>query len=94
MTRGAMLTRQALAHKRAQGRRTSKDAPYGFRIGADGDTLVADDHEQRALELVRTLRAAGVSIRGIVAQLTAAGIPPRGARWHATTVNRMLANNA
>lgn len=93
MTRGAVLARQALAHKRAQGRRTSKDAPYGFRIGADGDTLVPDDHEQRAIEMVRTLRAAGHSVREIVDALEAAGIPPRGSRWHPTTINRMLANS-
>lgn len=83
-------TRAALAFKRAQGRRTSKDAPYGFRVGDDGDTLVADDHEQRVLGLVRELRAAGVSIRGIVAQLTADGVAPRGDRWHKTTVERIL----
>lgn len=83
-------TRAALAHKRAQGRRTSHDAPYGFRIAADGDTLVADDHEQRVLGLVRELRAAGVSIRGIVARLDADGVAARGARWHKTTIERIL----
>ena len=93
MTRGAVLTRQALAHKRATGRKSNANTPIGLRVAADGETVVVDDHEQRALELVRTLRAAGHSVRGIVAHLTAAGIPPRGARWHPTTINRMLANS-
>lgn len=90
MTHHATLTKKALEDKRAQGRRTSKDAPYGFRIDTDNDTLVADEHEQRVLGLVRSWRAAGVSIRGIVLQLTAEGVHPRGGRWHPTTINRML----
>jgi hypothetical protein len=90
MTHHATLTKKALADKRAQGRRTSKDTPYGFRIGADGDTLEADEHEQRVLGLVRSWRADGMSIRGIASQLTAESMQPRGDRWHPTTINRML----
>lgn len=87
-------TTTALAHKRAQGKRTSKDAPIGQRIGNDGDTLEADADEQRAVSLARALRADGYTVRAIVDALEAAGIPPRGARWHPTTVNRMLTRAA
>lgn len=87
-------TTTALAHKRAEGRRTSKDAPYGWRIATDGDTLEADEAEQRALELIRALRAGGMSVRAIVAHLEATGIPARGTRWHKTTVERALARAA
>jgi hypothetical protein len=45
---------------------------------------------KRVLGLVRELRAAGVSIRGIASQLTADGVQPRGDRWHKTTVERIL----
>jgi DNA invertase Pin-like site-specific DNA recombinase len=84
-------TTSALAHKRAQGLRTSKDAPYGWRIGTDGDTLERNDDEQRALELVGQLRRDGMSVRAIVAHLEAHGVQARGARWHKTTVERVLA---
>lgn len=87
-------TTTALAHKRANGKRTSKDAPIGQRIATDGDTLEADADEQRAVELARSLRADGYTVRAIVDALEAAGIAPRGARWHPTTVNRMLARTA
>ena len=46
------------------------------------------------LELARIgaeLRAAGVSCARIAATLQAEGAPARGARWHATTVARMVA---
>jgi DNA invertase Pin-like site-specific DNA recombinase len=87
-------TTTALAHKRAQGLRTSKDAPYGWRIGADGDTLERDDAEHRALALIQSLRTGGMSVRAIVAHLEGHGIASRGARWHKTTVERVLARAA
>jgi DNA invertase Pin-like site-specific DNA recombinase len=87
-------TSSALAHKRAEGRRTSKDAPFGWRIGADGDTLERHDDEQRALALIQSLRAGGMSVRAIVAHLEANGVASRGTRWHKTTVERVLSRAA
>ncbi len=87
-------TTSALAHKRSEGRRTSKDAPFGWRIGDDGDTLEHDAAEQRAIELIRELRAGGMSIRGIVQHLEDRGIAARGSRWHKTTLERVLARAA
>ena len=86
----AQLTKIALAHKRAQGRRTSKDAPIGWRVGADGDTLERDEGEQTALAQIHALRADGVSIRAIADHLTAAGVPARGGRWHKTTIAKLV----
>jgi hypothetical protein len=40
------------------------------------------------------LRHAGVSIRGIAARLNADGIAARGARWHPTSVARLLEREA
>lgn len=85
------LVRFVLAKKRAEGRRTSKDAPFGWSIGDDGDTLEKNAAEQRAIELIRELRAGGMSIRGIAARLGDLGHSPRGARWHKTTLERIIA---
>jgi hypothetical protein len=85
------LTKGALAHKRATGRRTSKDAPFGWSIGADGDTLELHPAEQETLQSIVQMRAGGMSTRRIADHLDAAGAKPRGARWHPTTIERVLA---
>jgi hypothetical protein len=85
------LTKAALANKRATGRRTSKDAPFGWAIGADGDTLELHPAEQETLQSIVQLRAGGMSTRAIAAHLDGAGVQPRGTRWHKTTVERVLA---
>ena len=55
-------------------------APYGFRA-VDG-MLVADSTEQAIIARVRALRASGLTVRAIVATLTAEGVRTRsgGAR--------------
>ncbi len=85
------LTKGALARKRAAGRRTSKDAPFGWSIGADGDTLELHPAEQETLQSIVQLRAGGMSTRAIAAHLDGAGVQPRGTRWHKTTIERVLA---
>lgn len=82
-------TSAAMQHLRACGE-TTGTAPYGFRVGADGSKLEEDAAEQRALALVRELRAEGLSLRAIGDRLTAAGLTPRtGAKWHPQTVARI-----
>jgi DNA invertase Pin-like site-specific DNA recombinase len=61
-------TREALAHKRAIGERTSLYAPYGSRLAADGQTLIADEAEQAMLATIREARQRGQ--RAILAELT------------------------
>ena len=46
-------TTEAMAHKRARGQRTSLSAPYGYRLAADDNTLVADEAEQALLAAIR-----------------------------------------
>ena len=66
-------------------------APH-FGARAEGKELVADEREQAAVGRIRALQADGLSLRQICCQLDAEGIrPKRGDRWHATTVNRVLA---
>ena len=85
----ARLTREALAHKAANGERVGA-VPLGHALAADGVKLVADPAEARALALISELRADGLSIRRISAELNARRVPARGKRWHPTTVARVL----
>jgi DNA invertase Pin-like site-specific DNA recombinase len=70
-------TAEALAHKRAQGQRTSLHAPYGFQIGADGNTLELDEGEQALLNAIRDARRRGLTHRAIVADLERQGFTTR-----------------
>jgi len=70
-------TAEALAHKREQGQRTSLHAPYGFRIAADGKTLVEAESEQALLSAIRDARSRGLSQRAIVAELERQGFSTR-----------------
>lgn len=84
----AARTRAALAVKRGRGELTGT-APLGKAIADDGIKLVEDAAERRALDLIGELRAGGMSLRAIVDELNARGIPARGERWHLTTVARL-----
>lgn len=82
-------TKSALAVKSGRGERVGQ-VPFGARLAADGVHLEANPAELRVLELVRELRAEGLSIRAIADRLDADGVPARGGRWHPTTVARLL----
>ena len=81
-------TRAALAAKKARGE-VYGAVPLG--MARDGSALVENENEARALEMIRSLRADGLSIRKIADKMNRDGVPARGARWHATTVARVLA---
>lgn len=67
-------------------------APYGF--AADAGELVPRREEQRAIEVMAKMRAAGESYRQIAGTLNARCIPPRrGERWYPMTVRRVLDRN-
>lgn len=81
-------TREALAHKKAQGQRVG-GIPFGFRVAADGAALEECPEEQEALALIRALRADGLSIRAIANELAHRGVPARGQRWSKSSVGRI-----
>ena len=97
-------TREALAYRREQGRKTGGFAPYGFRAEGTEHRLVADAAEQQTLELMQTLRNKGLSYRAIAKALQESGIPTpatradrqataaarKGGVWHSMTVQRVL----
>jgi DNA invertase Pin-like site-specific DNA recombinase len=66
-------------------------APYGFTV--EDDALVACPVEQRALDIMRALHSEGASLRAIGDALVGAGIEPRGAAWHPTSIARILARS-
>ena len=71
-------TKAALATKRARGERIGT-VPYGYTAGPDG-SLTPNAAEQGVIAVVRELRAAGLSLRAIVAELAARGIVSRTGR--------------
>ncbi len=69
-------TSEALQALRAQGKRISRHAPYGFRSDGNG-SWIADDAEQHAIGLIFKLRATGLSLRQIAAELERRGFHSR-----------------
>ncbi len=69
-------TAEALAAMRAQGRRISRHAPYGYR-NDDSSGWVVDVAEQRGVSLIVELRGQGMSLRQIAAELARLGIRSR-----------------
>ncbi len=84
-------TRDAMRHKKAKGERIGA-IPYGFKLAADGKHLEADETEQALLQRVRNMKAAGLSLRGIAAELNAQGSRTRkGTPWQHTFIAAMAA---
>ncbi|HZO12106.1 MAG TPA: recombinase family protein [Polyangiaceae bacterium] len=89
-------TRDALAHVRAQGAVLGA-APLGLRRaelrdGAGRLLVERHDAELATVERIAELRAEGLPLRSIAAQLSAEGhMTKRGGRWHASTVRAVLA---
>ncbi len=82
-------TSEALAVMRSNGRRISRHAPYGYRLNSQG--WVEDEREQRAIRLMRQLRADGLSLRQIAAELDQQGHHNRrGHRLSAQTIANVL----
>jgi DNA invertase Pin-like site-specific DNA recombinase len=52
-------------------------APYGWRPGADGKLLEPDPLETSVLAAVRTMRASGMTVRGVLAEATSRGLVGR-----------------
>jgi site-specific DNA recombinase len=84
-------TRAALQAKRRRGERTG-GVPFGHDLAEDGVALVENAAELEALETIRRLRAAGLSLRAIAAELDRLGIPPKqgGPAWKHTAVQKLL----
>ena len=83
-------TREALAHKKAQGQRIGT-VPFGYALGDDGRTLVQRPEEQATVILLREYRAAGFSLRAIATELNRRGLRTRsGVAWRHEYVRNLL----
>lgn len=85
----AARTSAALRALRARGQRAG-EVPLGFALAEDLKTLLPNLEEQASIEVARRLREEGWSFRKIAGHLEAMGHRPRGVRWHAMTVSRMV----
>jgi DNA invertase Pin-like site-specific DNA recombinase len=63
---------------------------YGWALAPDGVRLVPEPAEHAVLARIGALRASGLSLRRIVAQLDAEGAVCRGSRWHLKTLARIV----
>jgi site-specific DNA recombinase len=88
-------TTAALQHKRQQGERVG-EIPFGYALADDGVQLVPVAHQQRAIALIRELRAAGCTLQRICDELERAGIlTAKGCkRWTPKTVSRIVSRSA
>lgn len=95
--RGQLSERTAAAmdHLRKQGRRISGKIPFGFDLSEDGQNLIENCAEMEAIELMRDLRSAGLSLRKIATELERQGIPTKyGGQWSAQAIRGILRRNA
>lgn len=83
-------TSAAMQHMAAEGSYTGGEAPYGFAVVAG--KLEPVEAEQAVLAEARKLRAAGLSLRAVAAELDRAGLRARTGRvFAATQIARMVA---
>jgi DNA invertase Pin-like site-specific DNA recombinase len=83
-------TTHALARLRETGRRYTRVAPYGYQGTPDG-RLVPHVGEQRALAVMRALKASGIGYRALAVELVDRGLVQRnGRRWSAQLLHRVL----
>jgi len=84
-------TMAAMAYKKSKGERVGK-IPFGFTLAGDGVSLVENAEELRAVELIRSLKAQGYSLRAIAAGLDERKIPTKDGKgsWQHTSVKSIL----
>ena len=88
----AERTKAAMLRHQANGKRMSKQPPYGFAIDPDNPAgLIENITEQQIIDLIITMKDSGLSFRAICRQLQSDGIKCRdNPNWHHTTVKRII----
>lgn len=71
-------TKAALAAKRARGENSGNNVPFGYRVEAG--RRVVDEREAGIVTRAKALQTAGLSVRGIAAQLAIEGVTGRTGR--------------
>jgi site-specific DNA recombinase len=87
-------TSAAMKQHMKNGRRMGGSLPYGMVVDPDDPSrMVEDPREQQGIEIITRHLALsdGYKVIGIKRDLIAGGVPPRGQRWHAETIRRIVA---
>ena len=85
-------TTAALQFKKSRGEKTGGAVPFGHDLADDGVRLLDNAAEQAAIVQARELKAGGLSLRKIAAELQRRGFVSRsGAMFQPAQVQRMLA---
>lgn len=84
-------TTVAMRHMKSQHQRIGK-IPFGYDLAGDGVTLIANAGEQEILGIIRQLREAGESLRGIAAELNRRQVATKDGRnvWSHSTIQRIV----
>lgn len=84
-------TSSAMQFKKSKGERVGA-VPFGFDLAADGVALVENAAEQAVIQQARELKASGLSLRSIAAELNRRGFNARnGKAFQAVQIQRMVA---
>lgn len=84
------LIQHAIDQKKARNERIGH-VTYGYRLANDGKTLEPEPSEQAVIEEARRLRAEGLTLRAVAAELAASGLTSRNGKvFHPKQVDRML----
>ena len=86
----AERTSDALQGKIRRGERCGK-VRFGHDVADDGRTLIRNETEQKAIDLMRTWKAAGKSYRDLVKLLEEYGVETKdGGIWRPATIRQIL----
>jgi site-specific DNA recombinase len=87
-------TASAMQHMRSAGKRVGT-VPFGFDLAEDGESLIPNLRESKAIELLGVLRDSGLSFGKIAEVLNRKRILTKEAgQWQGTTVRRILMRTA
>lgn len=84
-------TKKAMSHKRNQKEKTGGAIPFGYSL-VDAKRLIPQANEMETVKHMHTLRASGLSLREIVADLQTRGIKTKTGRekWNHKVVKQIL----
>ncbi len=83
-------TKIAMQYKRSKGERVGS-IPYGKKLHDNGIDLLPNSTEQEIILLIESLKRDGLSLNKIAAHLNKTKHQPRGKKWYAQTIKRVLA---
>ena len=89
-------TKAALSHKKSLGQRLGGTIPFGHDLADDGKTLIRNEKEQAAIELICLLRESAMSYPKIADLLTRKKVRTKEGydAWTPTTVMRIYNRTA